>query len=268
MSRISSIADVLEMDDGFPIGAFTAKVTQQYGRKSGDGDNGPWSFENIVVKDKAGETIKIVFKNRDPIGKVVGKEIKAVCYAGTKGPSGVYAADNEFKGKISREIKITPTAEVTFVGALMHGRPEGDADDGDNGEGDGEEDYQPKKRSAKPQTRQCEDPDEAPQEDDRPRKQPQSPPKGSAQVNTLAKCRKFMAQRRIAWVIAHDAVVVAVGEANERHPEAPMNPSTITAMTLAIYNSGCFVDGLYDGLPVEKLPPPRAAKVVEASDND
>lgn len=241
MPKISTVQDILDAEDKFPIHAFRGVVKSSFPRKEGESDKGPWSFENIVVTDKDGEDIKVVFSNRDPLPKgIKGKQIQLICYVGKRGPSGLYVHDNTYSKDgddvTVRELKVTPTAEVIF----------GNAQSQESGDNEGEDDYRPQKKPAERQERE-----------EAPSKQTQSPPKGSTDFNAIAEAKFFLARRRNAWVLCHAAVVSAVTEINGKFPDAPLSPATITAMTLSLFNSGCYKDGLWDDLPVKPIETPK-----------
>ena len=121
MPKLSSIAEVREMDADFPIPAIKGKLTALYPVKKGESEKGPWSFQNGELT-QGNQKIKIVFKGRDPVPmSTKGKEITLLSFHGDRGVSGLYASDNDYNGTVTREIKVTSTAEMiegTGAGAL------------------------------------------------------------------------------------------------------------------------------------------------------
>jgi hypothetical protein len=113
MPKVTSMKEVGDLDDQMPIALVRGKVTQIFKAKRGPGDDGnPWSFQNLKLKDATGER-KVVLKNRDDVPMDWrGKEIVIEGHHGEKGWSGIYASDNEYNGKTTREIKVTGSAGV------------------------------------------------------------------------------------------------------------------------------------------------------------
>lgn len=121
MSKISTFAEIREMSTDTVIEVVKGKVATVYARKTGDGENGPWSFENLELTNPAGEKMRVVLKNRDPFDKTMkGRTIAIMAFHGDRGWSGVYAADNDYKGKVTREIKVTGTAEIAVMDGVQN----------------------------------------------------------------------------------------------------------------------------------------------------
>jgi hypothetical protein len=114
------------MDDQMPLPAINGTLTALYPRKTGESSKGPWSFQNgELTQGKA--KIKLVFKGLDePVDKSLkGKDITITAHKGDKGWTGIYSQDNEYQGKTTREIKVTPTATIE------QGEGGGDNDEGE-----------------------------------------------------------------------------------------------------------------------------------------
>lgn len=221
--RVSTVSDVKEMDKKELIRCFKGTVKAQFKRSAGTDDQGrDWSFENLAVKDKDGHEITVVLANREPVGNVKGKLISFCAHEGSKGWSGVYAIDNEYNGKTTRQIRVTGSAEIAL------GSSESDSN-GDEAQSDGEEDYRPQKRS-----------------------------QAATSPSDIGKAKVFLAKRRNAWILSYDAAISAGDEMFKRHPSVNVTEDMILAMTQSFYNSGCYKDGLWEALPAAPLPRPKA----------
>lgn len=235
MPKVSTVADIAEMDDKDVVKLFRGKVVSQFDWSSWKDEDKSGSFENLIVQDRAGDKIKVVLKDREPIGNIKGKDITILAHSGAKGFSGCYVFDQEYKGKSSRNLKVTPTGEIVFGNSQMHGESDS--------ENAGEEDYKPEKKPAR----------EHPE--DYPNDETQSPPKGSANANALANARVFLARRRNGYLLCLDAAVSAGKEYGLRHPEmGGMSAEHFHGMTSTIY-IGAERAGIFDDLPVTPLAP-------------
>lgn len=250
--KVSTVKDVLAMEDGKVIEAFRGVVTEVFPRiSSGPKEQKPWSFDPIKVKDKHGDEMRVVFASRDPLpDDVKGKELTLLSFRGAKGWSGVRAVDNVFMPKgakkpvTTREIKVTSTAEVVWGNGAKPDAEKSLPKESDV-PADEEQDYKPlpKKHAER---------DEGSQEDRTPPVPSNHyPPKGSSHHKALTELRVFAAKRRTAWMVARSAAIATVQEEDKIHHDVPVSPQEFTAMVLAFYNSGCFKEGLYDALPVD-----------------
>jgi hypothetical protein len=114
--RVSTVDEVLAMEDDEVIQAFSGTLSTLWKPKTGESEKGKWSFQNGEIT-AGGKKIKVCFKNRDEVPQSMkGKKITILAYHGDRGWSGSYASSSEYKGKTTREIKVTATAEVTEGG--------------------------------------------------------------------------------------------------------------------------------------------------------
>lgn len=115
--RILKIADVCALEDGETVPSVRGRLTAIYDRKSGQNDRGAYSFQNAELDDGSGK-IKVKLKDRDallPVWK--GKLVVISCNESKTGLTGVKAADDEYKGKISRILWVTPSAHIDLAEA-------------------------------------------------------------------------------------------------------------------------------------------------------
>ncbi len=142
MPKVSTIEEVREMDIDTIIHAYKGKVVDIWKGKRGVGDEGAaWSFQNCEVQDATKNKIRVTFKDRDEVPvNVKGKEIQILAHQGKKGWSGIYASDDEYKGKVNRIVWVTKSAEVIIGGKTM-------------GESESAEPDEPQERSAAPKAK-------------------------------------------------------------------------------------------------------------------
>lgn len=114
MPRIVSLADALKCDPKEQLPAVRGKVLKVGKYFSGQSAKGPWSFQTVTLED-GGTKADVKFKGRDQFdGSAVGKVMFVVAHNGERGLTGVRAEEDEYNGKISRIVLVTPSAEVTF----------------------------------------------------------------------------------------------------------------------------------------------------------
>src|SRR4051812_10448787 len=98
-----------------------ARIKKVFARKTGKYKQGArtgetWSLQNVELQ--AGEAeMTMVLKDRDEeLSKSwEGRQIRVEAWKGDKGWSGVYAFDDEYQGKITRKIKVTPTGNLSLL---------------------------------------------------------------------------------------------------------------------------------------------------------
>ena len=116
MPQITKIADVFDrLRDGDVIHLIEGRVKSTFRRHEGENDRGAYSFQSFVITDGK-EEIKVTFKDRDYLDEKEwkGKTIVLEALDGDNGFTGVYAKDDEYQGKKSRIIWVTPTGQVTM----------------------------------------------------------------------------------------------------------------------------------------------------------
>jgi hypothetical protein len=121
MAKITPVAEIDQLEDGQEIILLKGRVVQMYDAHRGeDAETGNrWSFQRFTLKDDTG-TRSVLLKNRDDdLPKSYrGKEIVIEAHKGDKGWSGVYAFDDtDKKGKTTRIVKVTPTAQIYLAEA-------------------------------------------------------------------------------------------------------------------------------------------------------
>ena len=114
MPRIVPLSEALRMDPGEQLPAIRGKVVKVGKYFSGQSAKGPWSFQTLVIED-GGTKADVKFKGRDQIAPdAVGKVAFVVANNGERGLTGVRVEDDEYNGKKTRIVLVTPSAELTF----------------------------------------------------------------------------------------------------------------------------------------------------------
>jgi len=105
------------LPDKAVVYAFEGTVKKTFQRSAGTNTNGDWSIESAIVADAAGDEIKVMVKDRAPMGFQVGQFLNFEAHKGDKGYSGLYAEDDEYKGNVRRILRATPTCHINFAGS-------------------------------------------------------------------------------------------------------------------------------------------------------
>jgi len=114
MPRIVALAEALKMDPGEQLPAIRGKVIKVGKYFSDESAKRPWSFQTLVIED-GGTKADVKFKGRDQIAlDAVGKVAFIVANNGERGLTGVRVEDDEYNGKVTRIVLVTPSAELTF----------------------------------------------------------------------------------------------------------------------------------------------------------
>ena len=112
MARIIPVAELAALVDGEPIMAVRGVLTKIYPPFEGDNDNGHWSFQKAMFKDKTG-TAQVKFKDLGDQRHLQGKEVLLQCIKTEKGAfTGVKVKDDEYNSKVTRLIWVTPSADI------------------------------------------------------------------------------------------------------------------------------------------------------------
>lgn len=117
MSRKPTAVAVINehLADGALVGEFVGTVTSLYKSFSGKNDRGEWSKRGAKMKDAAGGEIEVVFWNREVPDSWKGQTLSLKSVKGEKGTHGVTVLDDEYNGKTTRKLKVTPVADVSFM---------------------------------------------------------------------------------------------------------------------------------------------------------
>tara|TARA_Y100000310_G_scaffold332892_1_gene409358 strand:- start:3938 stop:4654 length:717 start_codon:yes stop_codon:yes gene_type:complete len=114
--KISTISELLTADDGFVPEAVKANIDKVFDVKEGEGAKGSWKLQPAIIKE--GEhTMRVVFSGRQTYmpDDIVGTEIYSRCKRKKDGSlMGMKLRDNEYQGKVTKELFIYRWAEVSF----------------------------------------------------------------------------------------------------------------------------------------------------------
>jgi hypothetical protein len=103
------------MADKQNLACIAGTLLQIYKPKTGENSNGPWSIQNVNIKGTDGTEVTLWMKDRPEIpSNQKGRFIILTAKQGEKGLSGLYVMDDEYNGKTTRKIKVTPTAELAY----------------------------------------------------------------------------------------------------------------------------------------------------------
>lgn len=110
--KSATINEIKSMEAKMPIVCFTGRITNIYPRRTGEGQNGAWSVQNLVF-EQGGERINVSAWEKEEFPKTMEGKVYTICaFKGQKGWSGVYASDGKTKeGAIRREIRTTKSAD-------------------------------------------------------------------------------------------------------------------------------------------------------------
>jgi len=109
-----TIKEIKEMQGDLPVLDLDVKVVSVGKRKTGEGEFGEWSFQDMQVKDSSGE-IWVKCQNKDDLSSLRAKYITLSCYkSDRRGWIGLTTLDDEYNDKITRKLKMTKTGLITI----------------------------------------------------------------------------------------------------------------------------------------------------------
>jgi len=107
-----NIKECKEMQGDLPVLDLEVKVVSVGKRKTGEGEFGEWSFQDMQIKDSSGE-IWVKCQNKDDLSSLRAKYITLSCYKSDKhGWVGLTTLDDEYNDKITRKLKMTKTGQI------------------------------------------------------------------------------------------------------------------------------------------------------------
>jgi hypothetical protein len=112
-----AIKDVEYLDDGIPVPSITGTVVSVFKRSKGEGEYGPWSFQDFKLTDHTGGVATVKACNFDDLSEYRGKTIELRCHKSEKhGWTGLKKLVEEHNGKTYHKIKMTESAKITVNG--------------------------------------------------------------------------------------------------------------------------------------------------------
>lgn len=108
MPRAATYDEIIDSNPDVWLPSIMGRVKKIFPRKEGDNDYGHWTIQGMMV-DMGGRSIKCSVYDSDVIDHLSGKVITVT--AGEKG-MGIKTIDNNYEGKVTRQLKITPSATI------------------------------------------------------------------------------------------------------------------------------------------------------------
>lgn len=117
------ILDKSEVADGDIIRCIRGKITGLYKANKGEGQSGPYEYQNGEMTDEAGTKIKVSFSNNTQPESAKGKTVTITSSKSEQhGWQGIKVVDSEYESKKTKEtvkervLRITATAKIEFDG--------------------------------------------------------------------------------------------------------------------------------------------------------
>jgi len=111
--RELTIKEILALDSGEVVPSITGKIAALYDWKSDEGEYGPYSVQSGMLTQDGQPPIRFSAWNFDNLKSLKGKQVTISANKSEKhGLTGLVAVDNEFRGKVTRELKITGSATI------------------------------------------------------------------------------------------------------------------------------------------------------------
>lgn len=109
--KTTSLADIAQLEDGELVMRVEGEITRVFDRKSGTKGDKDWAIQNFILKDDSGE-IRVGAWNHDDISSLSGRKVSITAHKSDKGFSGVYCELNDYKGKQTKQLRLTYTAKI------------------------------------------------------------------------------------------------------------------------------------------------------------
>jgi hypothetical protein len=130
---IEPIERIRQYEHGQPIPCVQGELINIYDQKGGKYKSGPnagnpYTRQNAILKDKAGDEIRLTLHDRDDIKNLINRTV-SIESSNKKGMTGVYAEDNDYWHKqdsskpIERELKITKSATIDIIDGSAPAEP-------------------------------------------------------------------------------------------------------------------------------------------------
>lgn len=113
MPRITPLSEIKELDHDQVVTCVVGTIKTIYEQKTGESNGKPWAIQNLTISD--GTTTLDVMNKGEEISKAwKGRKIIIEAHHGERGWTGVYASDDDYKGKVTRKLRLTSTATVSL----------------------------------------------------------------------------------------------------------------------------------------------------------
>lgn len=110
-----TLSDILSQPEGFTPPGIKVRVVRVYDQKSGEGEKGPWSFQDVEVEDSSGKG-RLKLKNIEPLpADRQGKELILTAHQSKQhGLTGLKVLHEQYQGKTYDKIVVTSSAQWTW----------------------------------------------------------------------------------------------------------------------------------------------------------
>lgn len=110
-----TLSDILQQPEGFTPPGIKVRVVRVYDQKSGEGEKGPWSFQDVEVEDSSGKG-RLKLKNIEPLSSDrQGKELILTANQSKQhGLTGLKVLHEQYQGKTYDKIVVTSSAQWTW----------------------------------------------------------------------------------------------------------------------------------------------------------
>ena len=232
------------MADKQTLACVAGTIVSAYQAKRGTNANGEWSIQNVVLKGDDGTEVTLWMKDREEIQKSAkGQRIILTAHQGDKGLSGLYIMDDEYNGKTTRKIKVTPSAELSYGVATQ--QPAAAS-------------YQQAQQTGQGLPQQAMHPEAAARHEaaakswDEPAAQPAPAPTQHAPVDQIVEARRSIMQIANLHLLCAKAVAQYEAPAYKRATGADMTESMQQGACASIFIESCR-NGLHRSMPTSPM---------------
>jgi hypothetical protein len=249
--RVIHLSEVLQMEPGETVTATKGKLKSVFERNTGTNEHGDWSIQNVILADGELE-IKVKVCDRETAipSAWKGKLIYLTSVNGDKGITGLKVKEDTYKGKTSKILSATKTAEI--------GLQDGSEAPAPAPAPARQPDPEPEPRASTPAPAQ-------------PPARPAAPAPGSeAAIRAeILKTRAFLGQAINRFGFCVDAAFVILTKKNEQHGLSfDSDHIERVAVHLSIMCERANIgDGLPSG-PLDKYLPPKPSPAPAPADQD
>lgn len=127
--RELTIAQCKELEKGEPIPSFRGRITKVYEQKSGTGNYGPWTMQNMIVEDSTGH-VQVTWGGPDDLSDLEGEiRLFESSQSDKHGLTGIKWDVRTSNGKTYSGIKLTESCKIKPVnGTISKEEQEQDAE--------------------------------------------------------------------------------------------------------------------------------------------
>lgn len=123
--QLQQLWEIQNLPDNMRLSGIAGRITKLHGRKAGQNSVGEWSLQNGEISD--GQTvIQFQLKDREELPQSYLNADVTIEAINSKqhGLTGIAVFDDNYKGTVTRKIKITPTAQIMMAGGAQQPAPQ------------------------------------------------------------------------------------------------------------------------------------------------